>query len=77
MEMGSIGYLGELGDYILKANEKTDAVRAQRANPQIDILSGSQFDSGKFKITKENGQYYLNGTAITKDNVIDLIKDYV
>ena len=77
MEMGSIGYLGELGDYILKANEKTDAVRAQRANPQIDILSGSQFDSGKFKITKENNQYYLNGTAITKDNVIDLIKDYV
>ena len=77
MEMGSIGYLGELGDYILKANEKTEAVRAQRANPQVDILTGAKFDSGKFKITKENNQYYLNGEAITTDNVIDLIKDYV
>ena len=77
MEMGSIGYLGELGDYILKANEKTEAVRAQRANKQVDILTGAKFDSGKFKITKENNQYYLNGEAITTDNVIDLIKDYV
>ena len=77
MEMGSIGYLGELGDYILKANEKTEAVRAQRANKQVDILTGAKYDSGKFKITKENNQYYLNGEAITTDNVIDLIKDYV
>ena len=77
MEIGSIGYLGELGDEVLKLNNNTAAVKAQRANPDLDILTGTKFDAGKFKITKENNQYYLNGEAITTDNVIDLIKDYV
>ena len=77
MEIGSIGYLGELNDYILKMNNNTAVVKAQQANPNLDVLTGTQFDSGKFKITKENNQYYLNGEAITTDNVIDLIKDYV
>ena len=77
MEIGSVGYLSELGDYVLKANDNTAVVKAQRANKGVDVLSGTQFDSGKFKITKENNQYYLNGEAITTDNVIDLIKDYV
>ena len=77
MEIGSIGYLGELSDYILKENNNTEAVRAQRANRDIDIFTGTKFDAGKFKITEKNHQYYLNGEAITTDNVIDLIKDYV
>jgi len=77
MEIGSVGYLGELTDFILKANNETAAVKAQRANRGVDILTGTKFDSGKFKITKENNQYYLNGEAITTDNVIDLIQDYV
>lgn len=77
MEIGSVGYLSELSDYILKMNNNTAVVKTQRANPDTDVLTGSKFDSGKFQITKENNQYYLNGEAITTDNVIGLIEDYV
>ena len=77
MEIGTIGYTSELADQLLKANNSTDAVKAQLNNKDIDILTGQKFDEGKFKITKEGSQYYCNGEAITTDNVIDLIKDYV
>lgn len=77
MEIGSVGYTGELTDYILKLNNNSAAVKAQLANKDTDIFTGTKFDSGKFNITKKNNQYYCNGEAITTDNVIDLIKDFV
>lgn len=76
-EIGTIGYTSDLSERLLKANNSTEAVKAQLANKNTDIFSGKSFDSGKFKITKKSGQYYCNGELITTDNVIDLIKDYV
>ena len=77
MEIGSVGYTGELTDYLLKVNNNTAAVKTQLANKDVDIFSGAKFDTGKFQITKKNNQYYCNGEAITTDNVLDLIKDFV
>ena len=77
MEIGSVGYTGELTDYLLKVNNNSSAVKAQLANKDVDIFTGTRFDTGKFKITKKNNQYYCNGEAITTDNVLDLIKDFV
>lgn len=76
-EIGTIGYTSALSERLLRENNSTEAVRVQLANKNYDIFSGKSFDSGKFKITKKDNQYYCNGELITTDNVIDLIKDFV
>lgn len=43
MLTGSIGYTAKLTDYIIKQAENSDAVKAQLANPSIDIFTGKPF----------------------------------
>ncbi|MBQ9195792.1 MAG: ABC transporter ATP-binding protein/permease [Clostridia bacterium] len=43
---GGVGYTHELLEYVISANNETDAVKAQRENPDTDIFTGILFAGG-------------------------------
>jgi len=51
MLSGSIGYTSALTEYVIEAAKKTDAVLAQLANPQADVLTGLPFRGEDGSIT--------------------------
>ena len=46
MMAGGVGYIHELVEYVVSANNETPAVKAQRAHPDTDIFTGINFSGG-------------------------------
>ena len=46
MMAGGVGYILELVEYVVSANNETPAVKAQRAHPDTDIFTGINFSGG-------------------------------
>ena len=48
---GMIGYTHALTEYLINAVNESDIVRAQRADPETNVLTGMAFTSGRFDIS--------------------------
>ena len=58
---GMIGYTADLTEYLINAVNESDIVKAQRADPDTNVLTGMAFTSGKFDVTQlpQEQQEYL------------------
>lgn len=48
---GTIGYTAELTEYLINEINKSEIVKAQKANPDVNILTGMPFSADKFDIS--------------------------
>ncbi|MBQ7171338.1 MAG: ABC transporter ATP-binding protein/permease [Clostridia bacterium] len=56
---GGVGYLSSLTDYLIGRVAESDAVRAQKENPETDIFTGLPFSAGGQTMTMEEIRAYL------------------
>lgn len=48
---GTIGYTAELTEYLINEINKSEIVKAQKANPDVNILTGMPFSADKFDVS--------------------------
>ncbi len=54
---GNILYTKELTEYVINKVNESEVVKAQRANPEVNVFTGSKFGSLNTNLTNEQKQY--------------------
>ena len=57
---GVVGYTKNLVDYIVSENNKSDIVKAQLDNPDIDVLTGLPFSTVDIDLTMDDINAYIS-----------------
>ena len=62
---GMIGYTHALTEYLINAVNESEIVRTQRANPDVNALTGMEFTSGRFDVSmlSEEQRAYLDAMS--------------
>lgn len=74
--MGGVFYTKELKEYVINKANETDIVKEQKANPEINIFTGTAFGTEDFSLenmTLEQRQAFMN---LSKDEQAALIMQY-
>ena len=82
---GMVGYLPELSDYIMEKNNNTAVLKAQKDNPDTDVLTGNKFktaeeienDVENFDISAVPPQYQMMFSNLSGENLKSAIRSYV
>ena len=84
---GVVGYTSELLDYIIDSTNNSDVVKAQKANEEINILTGSAFEGDKkaednyntfgvVDVSKPSSINFYPSSFENKEKLLDLIDEY-
>ena len=57
--MGYIGYLPSLTEYLINSVNDSEIVKAQKANPDVDIFTGISFNKDEVKLTMADIEKYI------------------
>ncbi|MBR5768951.1 MAG: ABC transporter permease, partial [Clostridia bacterium] len=62
---GMIGYTHALTEYLINAVNESEIVKAQRADPETNVLTGMEFTSGRFDVSmlSEEQRAYLDAMS--------------
>lgn len=82
---GMVGYLPELSDYIMEKNNNTAVLKAQKDNPDTDVLTGNKFktaeeiesDVENFDISAVPPQYQMMFANLSGENLKSAVRSYV
>lgn len=67
---GVVGYTKNLVDYIVSENNKSDIVKAQLDNPDIDILTGLPFSTVDIDLTMDDINAYISTLPKEQQKII-------
>lgn len=67
---GVVGYTKNLVDYIVSENNKSDIVKAQLGNPDIDVLTGLPFSTVDIDLTMDDINAYISTLPKEQQKII-------
>lgn len=67
---GVVGYTKNLVDYIVSENNKSDIVKAQLDNPDIDVLTGLPFSTVDIELTMDDINAYISTLPEEQQKII-------
>lgn len=67
---GVVGYTKNLVDYIVSENNKSDIVKAQLGNPDIDVLTGLPFSTVDIDLTMDDINAYISTLPEEQQKII-------
>lgn len=67
---GVVGYTKNLVDYIVSENNKSDIVKAQLDNPDIDVLTGLPFSTVDIDLTMDDINAYISTLPKEQQKII-------
>ncbi len=80
MLMGSVAYTKALTDYIIDVTEKSDIVKAQKENPDIDVIKNLPFKTDDYKDPEKEQKakdFKSYAASLNNENKAQLYKDII
>ncbi len=62
----SVGYTSLLTDYVIKETDKSDVIKAQEKNKEINVLNGMKFESPDDESKIQDSKDYLKGLTVSE-----------
>lgn len=62
----AVGYTSELTDHIIRRSNSSAVIKAQEADPEINVLTGMKFESGDNTSKANDAKAYLSALSITE-----------
>ncbi len=74
--MGGILYTKDLETYVINKVNESEIVKEQKANPNINVITGFKFSDGEFSIDKLTPEQKMYLQTLPAEELADLIANY-